>query len=793
MHENQEPWRANLGQTTMSLVGRRSSMWWTGVKPDATICPGRSNDGVIRGIAQININQSSREEVQDYLDNGWLLTELLFSSLQGEEAFYRPPFHGLRHPLIFYYVHPAVLYVNKLVLAGLCPRGVRRDFEALFETGVDEMRWDDMSKNAMKWPSIDEAHAYRQQVYRLVSRVIVEHPDFTTIGRRIDQRHKLWALFMGFEHERIHFETSAMLIRELPIELVRRPEFFAPLHPSARSDSEANEGGSLPDLKSLPSAPFLHIGGGTARVGKRVDEPFFGWDNEYGERVVDVASFEVQSKFSSNADYLQFVIEGGYRDSSLWSEEGAKWCAFRHTRSPTFWRPEGPQGSHRYKLRTLFEEIPMPWDWPVIVNGHEAAAFVKWQSRRTGTHLRLPTEAEYHRLRDQSEAFFSSKDTDSANVELRWGSESPVSRAIAGTHRSTQPHLFDVRGNLWHWCGDDFHSLPGFQIHELYDDFSTPCFDGEHQMILGGSFVSTGDEAAPWARFHFRPHFHQHAGVRMVRTSAANTGAVVRIKQQAGPATSYESDDVLNEYMLMHYGSADDLMPYAFGPREAVEFPRRSAELGLDWAKKLGLPIARALDVGCAVGGATFRLAAAASSEVVGVDLSARFIDAASELQKTGYRKYFRKDEGDLGAWLEAKVGPPEVLTKVHFRRGDACALPPDLGEFDLVLLANLLCRIPSPRSCLSRMSGERGLVRPGGLLVLTTPFTWSDAYTPKAAWLGGREVAQAAKWSRVGLLELLSKDFELLEQTSLPLVIREHSRKFQYIVPDALVLRRLM
>ena len=54
-------------------------------------------------------------------------------------------------------------------------------------------------------------------------------------------------------------------------------------------------------------------------------------------------------------------------------------------------------------------------------------------------------------------------------------------------------------------------------------------------------------------------------------------------------------------------------------------------------------------------------------------------------------------------------------------------------------------------------------------------------------------EVAQADKWSRVGLLELLSKDFEVLEQTSLPLVIREHSRKFQYIVPDALVLRRLM
>jgi len=245
----------------------------------------------------------------------------------------------------------------------------------------------------------------------------------------------------------------------------------------------------------------------------------------------------------------------------------------------------------------------MPWDWPVIVNGHEAAAFVKWQSMRTGTHLRLPTEAEYLRLRDQSEAFFSRKDTESGNWGLRWSSESPVSGANAGMSGSSQLNLVDVRGNLWHWCNDDFHPLPGFQSHELYDDFSTPCFDGEHQMILGGSFVSTGDEASPWARFHFRRHFHQHAGVRMVRTSAANTGAVVRIKQQDAPASSYESDDLLNQYMLLHYGTADDLMPYAFGPREAVEFPQRSAEIGLEWAKKLDLPIVRALDVGWCVSG----------------------------------------------------------------------------------------------------------------------------------------------------------------------------------------------
>jgi hypothetical protein len=76
------------------------------------------------------------------------------SGLQGVEAFYRPPSHHLRHPLIFYYAHPAVVFVNKLRVAGLLREPVDEYFESLFETGVDEMAWDDLSKNDMLWPLV---------------------------------------------------------------------------------------------------------------------------------------------------------------------------------------------------------------------------------------------------------------------------------------------------------------------------------------------------------------------------------------------------------------------------------------------------------------------------------------------------------------------------------------------------------------------------------------------------------------------------------------------------------------
>ena len=62
---------------------------------------------------------STRQSLQAYFDNSWMLTESLFAGLQGEEAFLRLPSHGLRHPLIFYYGHPAALYVNKLRAAGI--------------------------------------------------------------------------------------------------------------------------------------------------------------------------------------------------------------------------------------------------------------------------------------------------------------------------------------------------------------------------------------------------------------------------------------------------------------------------------------------------------------------------------------------------------------------------------------------------------------------------------------------------------------------------------------------------
>jgi len=396
-----ERWRMNLGRDEVRFP--RDASWWTGRSPADPGCPGRRPDGTVTSLSTPNLATCTRAEVQAYFENTWVLTEILFAGLAAEEAFFRPPYHNLRHPFIFYYTHPPALYVNKLRVAGLVERPLNVFFEQLFETGVDEMSWDDLSKNEMEWPSISECRAYRRQVFELVSGVIAGHPGLAAGHPPIGPASPLWALFMCFEHERIHLETSSVLIRELPLELVRRPAEFPRLHPTARIvGADDAPGWKDPEAgRDYPPNPLVEVPAGKASIGKETSFPSYGWDNEYGSRTPDVPPFAATRHLITNGEFHEFVAAGGYREDRWWSEEGRRWKGFRNVKWPTFWVPCGPQGSHQYLLRTTFELVEMPWDWPVACNWHEAKAYCAWRTEKEGRRapLRLLTEAEHIRLR----------------------------------------------------------------------------------------------------------------------------------------------------------------------------------------------------------------------------------------------------------------------------------------------------------------------------------------------------------------------------------------------------------
>ncbi len=245
----------------------------------------------------------------------------------------------------------------------------------------------------------------------------------------------------------------------------------------------------------------------------------------------------------------------------------------------------------------------------------------------------------------------------------------------------------------------------------------------------------------------------------------------------------YETERLLAEYLLFHYGYAEDVFTghwEAKGVRDALHFPERSVNACFDLP---ALPAnARALDAGCAVGRASFELSRHCES-VIGIDFSRRFIDAANALKADGELHFQRLEEGARTAPCTARVPREIVRERVAFETGDAMNLREDLGTFDAVLAANLLCRLPDPAKFLARLPQ---LVKPGGQLVITTPCTWLEEFTPRARWLCGD-----TSTTLDGLHGHLDAGFDFVKQIDLPLIIREHARKFQWTVALGTLWRR--
>ncbi len=245
-------------------------------------------------------------------------------------------------------------------------------------------------------------------------------------------------------------------------------------------------------------------------------------------------------------------------------------------------------------------------------------------------------------------------------------------------------------------------------------------------------------------------------------------------------APFYETDSALSQYLLFHYGTPEETLSFPEGPAEALNFPVRCVSECLDVPS---LPLnARALDLGCAVGRSSFELARTCST-VLGIDASASFIRAAQRLQSGETLRYRIPIEGDLFTETTATAPTDIPLQNVSFQTGDATNLPETLGPFNVVLMANLIDRLPDPRRCLARLPS---LLRPNGQLILTSPYTWTEEYTPKSNWL-----STPGKTAFDSLHEILSPHFELASRQNLPFLIREHARKYQWSVAEATTWRR--
>lgn len=230
----------------------------------------------------------------------------------------------------------------------------------------------------------------------------------------------------------------------------------------------------------------------------------------------------------------------------------------------------------------------------------------------------------------------------------------------------------------------------------------------------------------------------------------------------------YETAQYLNEYLFFHYGNPKEFCPYPFAPREALNFQRRVVRESL-------LPLrfkspTSGLDIGCAVGRSTFELTRIVY-HALGVDYSRQFIRAAGRMAREHQMNVRVKDEGDIVSTRTVRL--PARLTggSIEFRVGDAQDLSGVPGPYHVVLAINLIDRLPSPRKFLAQLSA---LVVPGGQLVLASPFTWMEQFTPRREWILSEK-----------LPGLLRPHFRLAQRRDLPFLIREHRRKYQWCVSE--------
>ena len=682
-------------------------------------------------------SEEKRAEIRDYFHKTYTIDENLYDTLSSDDAFYLRA-EPLRHPLIFYLGHTASFYINKLIIAKLIDDRVNPRFESMFAVGVDEMSWDDLDDAHYDWPGVAEVKAYRDQVRGVVDAVIAALP----LPMPITWDSPFWAIMMGIEHQRIHLETSSVIIRRLPIDKVRQ----LPLWDICTETAPA------------PSNRLVPVPGGPVVMGKSRVHPLYGWDNEFGRHSADVWDFSASRHLVSNREYLGFVEDDGYTRQDLWTEEGWNWVTFSQPRHPLFWIVD----AGRYRLRTMAQEIDMPWDWPAEVNYLEAKAFCNWMGKKSGAPVRLPTEAEWFHLRDLSDTPDQPYwDTAPGNINLEhWASPCPVDRFRFGD-------FFDIIGNVWQWTETPITGFEGFAVHPYYDDFSTPTFDTRHNLIKGGSWISTGNEATRDARYAFRRHFFQHAGFRYV--SSAQPVAVTE--------AMYESDALVSQYCEGHYG------PAYFG---VDNFPVACVRRCLE--KMAGKPKKKALDLGCAVGRSAFELAREFEF-VDGLDFSARFIRVAFQMQEKGVIHYELPEEGDIVSFHEKRLsefGLETAKGRVAFAQADAVNLKPRFTGYDLILAANLIDRLYDPKKFLTTIH-ER--LNPGGILVLASPYTWLEAFTKKKDWVGGFRKDGEPYMTLEGLADLLTPHFRQVgDPVDIPFVLRETRRKFQHTVSQTTV-----
>ncbi len=322
-------------------------------------------------------------------------------------------------------------------------------------------------------PTVKEVYEYRRHINDQVIELIETANDKvqTQIANIVE---------LGLNHEQQHQELLLTDIKNI----------FAcnPLKPVYIKSNPA------PDLlnKEIKSE-YVDFKGGVYEIGHRNNG--FAFDNESPRHKIFIEDFKLQTRLTTNGEYLEFINDGGYLDHRLWLSDGWEKVHCENWTCPLYWKKE----DNEWFNMTLFGMRKLVLSEPIChISYYEADAYSKWSKKRLLTELEWEVAASISLKEDISGNF----------LESRHFHPVPLQKS--------EKKLHQMFGDVWEWTNSSYLAYPGYkQPNGVFGEYNGKFMS--NQMVLkGGSCVTPKDHIRTSYRNFLQPEKQwQFSGIRL--------------------------------------------------------------------------------------------------------------------------------------------------------------------------------------------------------------------------------------------------------------------------------------